>query len=208
MDFKQLKKELQRKVAMANKRVKRLEQNDMTSLPAYKYYQEMKGDEKFTSAGKDYNELRKELAKVDNFLGAKTSKVRDANKYLKGIAERTGIEYQNVKELPAKTKKFFELSSKVEQYLKNVQGSYSAIGYQKVWETVSEYVKDNDIDLGNEELDMEQYLDDLVNGSSKGKFFEDIQGTEEEQALRGNWTKMPTFKDMLKGANKLLGKLK
>lgn len=207
MDFKSLKKELQRKVAMANKRVKRLEQNDMTSLPAYKYYQEMKQGEKFSSAGKDYNELRKELAKVDNFLGAKTSKIRDANKYLKGIAERTGIEYKSVKELPAKTKKFFELTSKVEQYLKNVQGSYSAIGYQKVWETVSEYVKDNDIDLGSDALDMEQYLDDLVNGSSKGKFFEDIQGTEEEQSLNENWTKMPTFKDMLKGA-KLLGKLK
>lgn len=207
MDFKSLKKELQRKVAMANKRVKRLEQNDMTSLPAYKYYQEMKQGEKFSSAGKDYNELRKELAKVDNFLGAKTSKIRDANKYLKGIAERTGIEYKSAKELPAKTKKFFELTSKVEQYLKNVQGSYSAIGYQKVWETVSEYVKDNDIDLGSDALDMEQYLDDLVNGSSKGKFFEDIQGTEEEQSLNENWTKMPTFKDMLKGA-KLLGKLK
>lgn len=207
MKFDELKKELQRKVAIANKRVKRLEQNNMTSLPAYKYYQDMKNGEKFTSAGKDYNMLRTELAKVDNFLEAKTSKVRDANKYLKGIAERTGIEYNKVSELPAKTKKFFELSSKVEQYLKNVQGSYSAIGYQKVWETVSEYIKDNDIDLGDEAQDMEQYLQDLVEGSSKGKFFEDIQGTEEEQSMNDNWTKMPTFKDMLKGS-KLLGKLK
>ena len=167
MQFDELKAELRRKVAMANKRLQRLEGNKMTDLPAYRYAQDMLGEDRnrFTSAGNDVNELRKELMRVDLFLNSKTSKVRDANKYLKGIAERTGIKYNKVSELPGKTKHFFELASKVEQYLKNVEGSYHALGYQEVWETVSEYVQDNDIDLNSKDFDIDTYLDDLIEKS-------------------------------------------
>jgi len=168
MKFNVLKDVLRRKTAMANKRLQRLEGNKMQDLPAYKYAMDMMGDRKrkrFTSAGDDYNELQKELARVDNFLNSKTSKVRDANRYLKGIADRTGIKYNKVGELPKKTARFFELASKVEQYLKNVEGSHHAVGYEKVWETVSEYVQDNNIDLSSEDFDMEMYLDDLIQQS-------------------------------------------
>lgn len=168
MKMDELKTMLRRKVAMANKRLQRLEGNKMTDLPAYRYAQNMLGDRdktRFTSAGSNYNQLMKELAMVDNFLNSKTSKVREANKYLKNIAEKTGIKYNKVSELPQLTKNFFELASKVEQYLKNVEGSYHAVGYDRVWETVSEYVKDNDIDLGNGDLDVETYLDDLIEKS-------------------------------------------
>lgn len=168
MKFNVLKDVLRRKVAMANKRLARLEKNNMQDLPAYRYAKDMIGDRermRFTSAGKDYNKLMQELAMVDNFLNSKTSKIREANKYLKGIAERVGIKYNRVSELPQKTKNFFELASKVEQYLKNVEGSYHAVGYEKVWETVSEYVQDNNIDLGAEDFDFEDYLDDLIKQS-------------------------------------------
>lgn len=181
-----LKKELQRKVAIANKRVKRLEANNMESLPAYKYYQDMKEGQKFSSAGNDHNKLRQELKMVDNFLDSKTSKVREANKYMKGIAKRTGIKYKNVSELPTKTKNFFEMASKVEQYLKNVQGSYHAIGYQKVWEQVSTYVKDNNIDLSSDKFDMDDYLEDLVSDSSNQNFFN--QEDEEDEI---DWGSLP-----------------
>lgn len=167
MQFNVLKDVLRRKVAMANKRLTRLENNNMQNLPAYRYAKDMLGEDRdrFTSAGKDENELRKELMRVENFLNSKTSKVRDANKYLKGIAERAGIKYNKVSELPGKTKHFFELASKVEQYLKNVEGSHHAVGYQEVWETVSEYVKDNDVDLDEENFDIDTYLDDLIEQS-------------------------------------------
>lgn len=168
MKMNELKVVLRRKVAMANKRLTRLENNNMQDLPAYRYAQDMLGDRekmRFTSAGDNYNKLMQELAMVDNFLNSKTSKVREANKYLKGIAERTGIKYNKVSELPQLTKNFFDLASKVEQYLKNVEGSYHAVGYEKVWETVSEYVQDKDIDLGSDDFDFENYLDDLIKQS-------------------------------------------
>ena len=153
-----LKAEVSRKASMANKRLARLEKNNLTHLPAYQMWVDYKGGVKFSVKGKDYNELQKELARVNQFLNAKTSLVRQANKYLKEIAAMTGIKYKSVKELPALTKNFFELASKVEQYLRNVEGSASAIGYQKIWEVINKYVKEENTELLKGVSDMESAI--------------------------------------------------
>ena len=109
-------------------------------------------------SGKDYNDLQKELARVNNFINAKTSLVRQANAYLKEIATMTGITYSKVSELPTLTRGFFELASKIEQYLRNVEGSASAIGYQKIWEVINKYVKDENSELLTGVADMESAI--------------------------------------------------
>jgi hypothetical protein len=173
LGMKALKGSLRSKVAMANKRLARLEANNLTDVPAYKNYQQMKENgERFTSKGDDYNELQKEMARVESFLNSKTSLVRGANKHLKEIAERVGIRYDKVSELPQKTKRFFELTSKVEQYLKNVEGSYHAIGYQKVWESVSDYIKDNSIDLTQGQFSADDYLEGLIDKTRYDRMYE------------------------------------
>jgi hypothetical protein len=153
-----LKAEVSRKASIANKRLARLEKNNLTHLPAYQMWVDYKGGVKFSVKGKDYNELQKELARVNAFLNAKTSLVRQANKYLKEIAAMTGIKYKSVKELPALTKNFFELASKIEQYLRNVEGSASAIGYQKIWEVINKYVKEENAELLKGVADMESAI--------------------------------------------------
>lgn len=153
-----LKAEVSRKASMANKRLARLERNNLTHLPAYQMWLDYKGGVKFSVKGKDYNELQMELARVNAFLNAKTSLVRQANKYLKEIAAMTGIKYKSVKELPALTKNFFELASKIEQYLRNVEGSASAIGYQKIWEVINKYVKEENSELLKGVSDMESAI--------------------------------------------------
>lgn len=153
-----LKAEVSRKASMANKRLARLERNNLTHLPAYQMWLDYKGGVKFSVKGKDYNELQQELARVNAFLNAKTSLVRQANKYLKEIAAMTGIKYKSVKELPALTKNFFELASKIEQYLRNVEGSASAIGYQKIWEVINKYVKEENTELLKGVSDMESAI--------------------------------------------------
>lgn len=153
-----LKAEVSRKASMANKRLARLERNNLTHLPAYQMWLDYKGGVKFSVKGKDYNELQMELARVNAFLNAKTSLVRQANKYLKEIAAMTGIKYKSVKELPALTKNFFELASKIEQYLRNVEGSASAIGYQKIWEVINKYVKEENAELLKGVSDMESAI--------------------------------------------------
>lgn len=151
---KELKTEIQKKANIAHKRLKRLERNNLTDLPAYQQWVK-EGEVRFGVRGKDYNELQAELARLNRFLDSKTSLVREANKYLKDIAELTNIEYKSVKELPNKLKDFFRLSEKVEEYLRNVEGSAAAIGYHKIWEAVNEVVKMEEVELGqsNEELD-------------------------------------------------------
>lgn len=157
-----LRKEASRKAAMANKRIERLEKNDLKSAPAYQRYVE-DGGHRFGIKGKSYNEVQKELSRLNRFLDSATSTVKGAHAVLKEMAKNTGIGYKTMAELKKKSAKFFELASKVEQYLRNVEDIASAIGYQKIWEAVNQYVKDANIDLSNGEVD----IDSMVTSVSK-----------------------------------------
>lgn len=169
-NFDKLKKDLRRKVAIANKRLDRLERNNLTELPAYRQWRDYGGGVKFSSAGKDYNELQAELARVDRFINARTSLVRDSNRYLKEIADITSLKYTSVSELPDKLNNFFEISSKVEQYLRQVEGSASAIGYQKIWEVVNKYVDDQEGDLS----DVNEVVASMIEELGYMKVFEEV----------------------------------
>src|SRR5690606_23709214 len=93
---------------------------------------------------------------------SKTSLVREANKYLKEIAEMTGVKYKSVKELPDKLSNFFRITEKVEEYLRNVEGYASAIGYHKIWEVVNEVVKMEGRELAGGEEEMEAIIQDAI----------------------------------------------
>ncbi len=160
-ELEKIKREIQRKANIAHKRLKRLEKNNLTELPAYQQWVK-EGKVRFGVKGKNYNELQAELARLNRFLDSKTSLVREANKYLKEIAELTGVEYKSVKELPDKLSNFFRISEKVEEYLRNVEGSASAIGYHKIWEVVNEVVKMEGRELDGSEEEMEAIIQDAL----------------------------------------------
>jgi len=155
------RKEVSRLAALANKRIKRLEANDLTDSPAYQRLVK-DGIVKFGVRGKTHRELQTELSNLKRFIGSDTSTIRGINTNLKNIAENTGIRYNNIKELRLKASKFFELSSKVEQYLRTVEDMASAIGYNQIWEVINVYVQENKIDLASAETN----IDDLVEGVS------------------------------------------
>lgn len=179
-----LKREVQKKAQMANKRLERLERNNLTDLPAYQQWVSYDGGVRFGVRGKDYNQLQSELGRVNRFIDSKTSLVRQANAHLKEVANTVGIGYGSVKELPIKLKSFFELSSKIEQYLRNVEGSASAIGYHKIWEVVNEYVESEGLDLGEANLDVEDALDKLLELIT----YEEL--TERDMFFSSDWTKI------------------
>ena len=156
------RKEASRLAAMANKRVARLEANNLQDAPAYKGYLESGGG-KFSVKGKTHNELQREVSRMQKFIVAKTSTVTGVNTYLKGIATNTGIKYTNMKDLKAKAATFFTLSNKVEEYLRTVEDMASAIGYQRIWEAVNEYVQTARIDMSDANLS----IDDMVLTISK-----------------------------------------
>lgn len=156
--YRELKAEVSRLASMANKRLVRLEKNNLTDTPAYQHWVNYQGGAKFSVKGKDYNQLQQELSRLQGFVTAKTSTIRGANTVLKEIAENTGIKYGSVKELQAKSKNFFELVSKVEQYLMQTEQSAHAIGYKKIWEVVNQYVDGEEVDLSSSDLDMEKAI--------------------------------------------------
>lgn len=138
------KAEVSRKASLANKRLKRLEKNGLTNLPAYRNWLDYKGGVKFSVKGKSHNELVAEMARLDHFINAKTSTVRGANATLKQIASNTNISYKRVGELNVKLSNFFDLYSKVEQYLQNSLQIANAVGSDTVMKVVSDYVRDQE----------------------------------------------------------------
>lgn len=144
--YLELKKEVSRMASMANKRLVRLERNELTELPAYKAWEE-NGKIKFSVAGKDYNQLQSEFWRLKNFLDNKTSLVRDANKFLKEMAENTGIKYNGLADLKTKANQFFKLADKVKEYYKASELTALALDYQKIWEQINTQIKQGVIDL-------------------------------------------------------------
>ena len=159
-DYQSLKREVSRLASMANKRLVRLEHNGFEDSPAYKQWIESSG-EKFSVRGKDYNELQKELARVRQFVNAKTSTIRGAQSVLKAIAANTGANFKG-KELWAQASNFFRVASMIEQYIRNTEDVASAIGYQKIWTAINQYTQANDIDLAAMQVDMEQMVGNIA----------------------------------------------
>lgn len=146
--------EIRKLTAKANKRIERLEKNGLESSPAYQKWL-ADGEVKFSVKGKDHNQLQKEVSRLKRFLESETSTVRGVNRTLKEMAKNTGIKYKNLKDLRTKSAKFFELASKVEQYLRTVDDIASAIGYQKIWEAINKYTKQRGEALGEGEADID-----------------------------------------------------
>lgn len=174
MDAKQYRREASKVISMANKRLARLENSNLTDSPAYAKLVDSKGNPKFSVKGLDHNQLQSEMSKVKKFVQAKTSTVRGINTTLKEMANNTGIKYKNLKDLRSKASSFFTLASKVEQYLRNVEDVASAIGYQKIWEAINQYVKSENVDFDEVENSVEgltNIVDGLLNGFDKGDIF-------------------------------------
>ena len=159
-DYQSLKREVSRLASMANKRLVRLENNGFEDSPAYKQWIES-GGEKFSVRGKDYNALQKELARVRQFVNAKTSTIRGAQSVLKAIAANTGANFKG-KELWAQASNFFRVASMIEQYIRNTEDVASAIGYQKIWTAINQYTQANNIDLAAMQVDMEQMVGNIA----------------------------------------------
>lgn len=163
--------EIRKLTATANKRLERLEKNGLESSPAYQKWL-ADGEVRFSVKGKDHNQLQKEVARLKRFLNSETSTVRGVNKTLKEMAKNTGIKYKNLKDLRSKSAKFFELASKVEQYLRTVDDIASAIGYQKIWEAINKYTKQRKqgLDEADDDIDsMVRTVTDMLKASNLDK---------------------------------------
>lgn len=153
--------EASRMVSMANKRLRRLEANKLENSQAYQMFI-AEGGQYFSIRGKTGNQLQSEIARMRRFINAQTSTITGLNNHLKEVADITGMEYKTLKELRAKAPKFFELQSKVEQYLRDVEDVASAIDYNKIWEAINSYVSKAKIDLASSKTDIDSMIKDVT----------------------------------------------
>lgn len=179
--YKELRKEVSRMASMANKRIDRLERNNLTMLPAYQAW-ESNGAVKFSVKGKSYEETQAEYWRLKKFLDDRTSTVKQANNFLKEMAENTGIQYNGLEDLKAKSAKFFELADLIKQYNQSINQSAQALDYQKIWKDINTYVLDTDADLADA-VSSEEQLEKFLNYMNLVKPVEDNQ---EGFSLNGN----------------------
>lgn len=171
--YKELRAEVSRMASMANKRLNRLENNNLTMLPAYQAW-EQNGSIRFSVKGKDYNQLQAEFWRLKNFLDDRTSTVREANAFLREMAENTGIKYNGLEDLKNKSARFFELAEKIREYNQAIGQAAQALDYQKIWQQINTAVQQDALDLSeavSSDEQLERFLD----------FMKDVQPVEDNQ---------------------------
>lgn len=171
--YKELRAEVSRMASMANKRLNRLENNNLTMLPAYQAW-EQNGSIRFSVKGKDYNQLQAEFWRLKNFLDDRTSTVREANAFLREMAENTGIKYNGLEDLKSKSARFFELAEKIREYNQAIGQAAQALDYQKIWQQINTAVQQDTLDLSeavSSDEQLERFLD----------FMKDVQPVEDNQ---------------------------
>lgn len=188
---KELRKQVSRLASMANKRIQRLEQSELTDTPAYKSWEE-NGAHRFSVRGKTYQEVQAEYWRVKKFIENKTSTVTGAKQVLYDMASATGIEYTDIADLQAKASSFFSIASKVKQYLQSVGDSAIALDYQKIWEQINLYIKEENVELAGVEGDL-QAIDGIVSRMLQLKEEEEYYSAFDKlfDAMdRGGWFKV------------------
>ncbi len=159
---RKLREEARRLVSMANKRLRRLEQQNLINSPAYKKWVE-DGGQKFSVKGKSMKEVKQEIARMNDFLEKQTSTVKGAKQYFKNVAKEVGIKkFDDFTDLQNKLNTFFETTAKIKEYLYNTKEIGVAIGYQKIWEVVSDYIEEVGHELELTEEDVLEMTEKIV----------------------------------------------
>ena len=119
-------------------------------------------------------QVKAEVGRLNKFINQSTSTVKGAKDYFKNIANNVGIfDYKDIHDLQNKLNNFFEITYKVKQYLHNSKEIGVAIGYQKVWEIVSDYVQE----MGDELIDVEKVTLEIAKDITQSTMYKYVDDT-------------------------------
>ena len=162
---KALRAQVSQLAGIANKRLDRLEKNELTSSPAYQKW-EQNGSHRFSVSGKSYSEVQSEYWRVKDFLEMRTSSVTGTKAVLQEIATNIGwgkIDFNDIASTQEQLSNFFTMADTVSQYLESVDESAAALDYQEIWNTINAAYQQGKIDFNSAELDAEQ-MQGIVSG--------------------------------------------
>ena len=155
---KALRAQVSQLAGIANKRLDRLEKNELTSSPAYQKW-EQNGSHRFSVSGKSYSEVQSEYWRVKDFLEMRTSSVTGTKAVLQEVATNIGwgkIDFTDIASTQEQLSNFFTMADTVSQYLESVDESAAALDYQEIWNTINAAYQQGKIDFNSAELDAEQ----------------------------------------------------
>lgn len=145
-----LAKEVSRMAQMINKRMVRLERNNLQMVSAYKEW-ERQGKPHYGVKGKSYNELQSEYWKLKKIIDDITSTVTGANNYLKDMGKRLGFgdnfKKSQMEDLKANLNGYWRLYHRIEEYVSSLQGEGYNIGSPRIQEMITNYIKENNANL-------------------------------------------------------------
>ena len=176
---RELRRECSRLCAIANKRIARLEDSGLDS-PALREW-ESNGMHKFSVRFKSYNEVQSEYWRVIKFLDDKTSTVTGTKDVLNEMAINIGLlpvdkHTNSTAELliiQEQAREFFDIASKVKQYLENTNQGAIALDYQKIWDKVSMYIHNEKFDVSDAESNVDaisSIVDELLGLETEEEF--------------------------------------
>lgn len=166
---RKLRQEASRLSSLANKRLKRMEEQNLTDSPAYKQWVE-DGSARFGVRGKSMAQVQAEVGRLNKFINQATSTVRGAKNYYKNVGASVGItDWESIPDLQNKLNNFFEITGKVKEYLHNSKEIGVAIGYQKIWDAVSDYVQQVNSETINAEQAVMEVAGKLVGAAANKK---------------------------------------
>ena len=163
------RQEASRKVSMANKRLQRIENQNLKMSPAYKKWVD-DGGQKFGIKGKSNNEVKAEVARLNKFLNQTTSTVKGTKKYLTNVANQVGVkQWDSFEDLGNQLQGFFDVSDKVQEYLRNSKEVSVSIGYKKIWQEVNEYADTVGEEFSLLDNDVAEIAENVVKANSANR---------------------------------------
>lgn len=170
---RKLRQEASRLSSLANKRLKRMEKQNLQKSPAYQSWVDS-GGAKFGVRGKTMAQVQSEVGRLNKFINQSTSTVTGAKNYFKKVGRNVGItEFKDIPDLQRKLNNFFEITGKVKEYLHNTKEIGVAIDYKKVWEIVSDYVEQVGTDVVDVEKAVLEIAEKILPASAMG-FADDV----------------------------------
>lgn len=149
LDFKrtnetwsQFRRRVSRLASTANKRLQRIEKNDVRNTPAYQAVTYNKGTmPRFGVKGKSNNEVIAEFWRLNKFLEAKTSTIKGIRQTLKEAEKNTGGKFTGtLSERVIQAGDYFAVVDMITDYLDSIDRSAMALDYNRIFHAVSKSI--------------------------------------------------------------------
>ena len=172
---RKLRREASRQASMANKRLKRLKEQDLTNSPAFKYWYD-DGGVKFGVKGKTNQEVQHEMARMKKFLNMQTSTVTGAKKNLENIANRINIyHWDNYKDLEKQISNYYSLQQKVLEFSSNIKEIGTSLNYEKVGEYVADYLRETNGEIEGTGEEVLEITKNIMESIGNEKMSEELE---------------------------------